>query len=79
MTSRLVRPGTAEVVYQLHKDAVKAVDVYHNRQLDGQPMKCMLVNSRPPSISSAGRNSARYLITKYIFRLCALSIFFWPD
>ncbi|XP_021931285.1 uncharacterized protein LOC110835413 isoform X2 [Zootermopsis nevadensis] len=58
VTSRLVRPGTAEVVYQLHKDAVKAVDVYHNRQLDGQPMKCMLVNSRPPSISSAGRNSA---------------------
>jgi len=57
VTSRLVRPGTAEVVYQLHKDAVKAVDVYHNRQLDGQPMKCMLVNSRPPSIPGAARNS----------------------
>ncbi|PNF26710.1 hypothetical protein B7P43_G03372 [Cryptotermes secundus] len=57
VTSRLVRPGTAEVVYQLHKDAVKAVDVYHNRQLDGQPMKCMLVNSRPPSIPSAAKNS----------------------
>jgi hypothetical protein len=60
VTSRLVRPGTAEVVYQVHKDAVKAVDLYHNRQLDGQPMKCMLVNSRPPSISSAARNSTRY-------------------
>ncbi|GLH02796.1 hypothetical protein R5R35_012871 [Gryllus longicercus] len=54
MTSRLVRPGTAEVVYENHKDAVKAVDVYHNRQLDGQPMKCMLVNARPPT-SSSGR------------------------
>ncbi|XP_067013669.1 polymerase delta-interacting protein 3 [Anabrus simplex] len=55
VTSRLVRPGTAEVVYQLHKDAVQAVDVYHNRQLDGQPMKCMLVNSRPPTIPVTGR------------------------
>lgn len=52
MTSRLVRPGTAEVVYENHKDAVKAVDVYHNRQLDGQPMKCMLVNARPPTGTS---------------------------
>ncbi|KAJ9593033.1 hypothetical protein L9F63_015302 [Diploptera punctata] len=58
VTSRLVRPGTAEVVYQLHKDAVKAVDAYHNRQLDGQPMKCMLVNSRPPTVPSTSRNSA---------------------
>ncbi|KAJ4441598.1 uncharacterized protein [Periplaneta americana] len=58
VTSRLVRPGTAEVVYENHKDAVKAVDVYHNRQLDGQPMKCMLVNSRPPSIPGAVRNSS---------------------
>jgi hypothetical protein len=74
VTSRLVRPGTAEVVYQLHKDAVKAVDVYHNRQLDGQPMKCMLVNSRPPSIPGAARSSLRYLITKYIFRPCAVSV-----
>lgn len=70
MTSRLVRPGTAEVVYQLHKDAVKAVDVYHNRQLDGQPMKCMLVNSRPPSIPSAARNSNRYLMTECVFSSC---------
>ena len=59
VTSRLVRPGTAEVVYQLHKDAVKAVDAYHNRQLDGQPMKCMLVNSRPPTVPSSSWNSSR--------------------
>nr|CAD7443527.1 unnamed protein product [Timema bartmani] len=45
ITSRLVRPGTAEVVYETLKDAVKAVDVYHNRQLDGQPMKCLLVSN----------------------------------
>lgn len=47
LVSRLVRPGTAEVIYKNLKDAQKAVDTYHNRQLDGQPMKCLLVNKRP--------------------------------
>lgn len=47
--SKLVRPGTAEVIYSSLKDAQKAVDVYHNRQLDGQPMNCFLVNPRKPS------------------------------
>uniref|UniRef100_W8CCL8 Polymerase delta-interacting protein 3 n=1 Tax=Ceratitis capitata TaxID=7213 RepID=W8CCL8_CERCA len=44
--SRLVRPGVAEVIYKSLTDAEKAVDTYHNRQLDGQPMKCLLVNPR---------------------------------
>lgn len=58
LVARLVRPGTAEVIYKNLKDAQKAVDTYHNRQLDGQPMKCLLVNKRPsnnptaPAISS---------------------------
>lgn len=47
VTSHVVRPGTAEVIYKYQKDAKRAVDAYHNRQLDGQPMKCMLVNPRP--------------------------------
>lgn len=47
LVARLVRPGTGEVIYKNLKDAQKAVDTYHNRQLDGQPMKCMLVNKRP--------------------------------
>lgn len=58
VVSRLVRPGTAEVVYARLEDALRAVDVYHNRQLDGQPMKCMLVNSRPPVIQSGSRSSS---------------------
>lgn len=41
-----MRPGTAEVIYKNMEDAVKAVDTYHNRQLDGQPMKCLLVKPR---------------------------------
>ncbi|XP_065364794.1 uncharacterized protein LOC135957892 isoform X2 [Calliphora vicina] len=44
--SRIVRPGVAEVIYKTLDDAEKAVDTYHNRQLDGQPMKCLLVNPR---------------------------------
>lgn len=46
LESRLVRPGVAEVIYRSLKDAEKAVDAYHNRQLDGQPMNCLLVNPR---------------------------------
>lgn len=44
--ARLVRTGVAEVVFEKLKDAEAAVETYHNRQLDGQPMKCMLVNPR---------------------------------
>lgn len=46
LESRLVRPGVAEVIYRTAKDAEEAVDTYHNRQLDGLPMKCLLVKPR---------------------------------
>ncbi|XP_032513985.2 polymerase delta-interacting protein 3-like isoform X2 [Danaus plexippus] len=48
--SRLVRPGTAEVIYKTVQDAQKAVELYHNRQLDGQPMTCLLVTPRPNTV-----------------------------
>ncbi|CAH2086415.1 unnamed protein product [Euphydryas editha] len=54
--SRLVRPGTAEVIYKSVEDAQKAVDLYHNRQLDGQPMNCLLVTPRSASASSRNSN-----------------------
>lgn len=44
--ARLVRTGVAEVIFEKLQDAQTAVDTYHNRQLDGQPMKCLLVNPR---------------------------------
>lgn len=44
--ARLVRSGVAEVIFEKLKDAEGAVETYHNRQLDGQPMKCLLVNPR---------------------------------
>lgn len=52
LISRLVRPGIAEVIYKTLKDATKAVETYHNRQLDGHPMKCLLVNPRPKTSST---------------------------
>lgn len=52
VTAHLVRPGVAEVVYKSLGDAEEAVETYHNRQLDGQPMKCLLVkSSAKPSYS----------------------------
>lgn len=51
--SRLVRPGVAEVIYKRLEDAETAVDTYHNRQLDGQPMKCLLVRPRNMSFKTS--------------------------
>ncbi|XP_054288487.1 polymerase delta-interacting protein 3-like isoform X2 [Macrosteles quadrilineatus] len=68
LTSRLVRAGTAEVIYKYQKDAKKAVEAYHNRQLDGQPMKCLLVNTRPsssPSSSGLMRSSNMPAASKF--------------
>lgn len=57
LESRLVRPGTAEVIYKTQEDAQRAVDLYHNRQLDGQPMNCLLVTPRSPT--AVTRNSSK--------------------
>lgn len=60
--SRLVRPGTAEVIYKSQEDAQKAVDLYHNRQLDGQPMNCLLVTPRSNAAPSRYRNPKTIII-----------------
>ena len=36
-------PGSAEVVFVNRNDAKKAVEIYHNRQLDGKPMRCQII------------------------------------
>ncbi|XP_066598430.1 polymerase delta-interacting protein 3-like [Prorops nasuta] len=69
LVSRLVRPGIAEVIYKTMKDATKAVETYHNRQLDGHPMKCLLVHPRPKtnpggpirSLPESRRTSSSYV------------------
>ncbi|XP_013195957.2 polymerase delta-interacting protein 3 isoform X1 [Amyelois transitella] len=56
---RLVRPGTAEVIYKTQEDAQRAVDLYHNRQLDGQPMNCLLVTPRASSTMSRSNSGTK--------------------
>lgn len=45
----LLRPGVAEVIYVQRSHALKAVEAYHNRQLDGLPMHCSLASGREES------------------------------
>lgn len=42
--AKLIAPGHSEVTFVNKKDALKAVEIYHNRQLDGKPMKCILTS-----------------------------------
>jgi polymerase delta-interacting protein 3 len=49
--ARLIRPGSAEVIYQNQGDAEIAVETYHNRQLDGRPMKVHTSSSYKSSSS----------------------------
>lgn len=58
---KMSTPGTADITF-LHKEhAEKAIEVYHNRQLDGQPMKCHLVVNKPrPTIKASLASSSRY-------------------
>ena len=41
--AKVAEPGTAEVTFVNRSDALKAVEIYHNRQLDGKAMRCVLV------------------------------------
>lgn len=43
--AKLVAPGHAEVTFINKADATRAVEIYHNRQLDGKPMKCTLTGA----------------------------------
>lgn len=54
--AHVVRPGTAEVIYKSLEHAEMAVEAYHQREFDGQPMHCVLVN---PHSSNRAAHSAR--------------------
>ena len=43
--AKVASPGSAEVVFVNRSDAQKAVEIYHNRQLDGKAMKCQMVGA----------------------------------
>nr|XP_006819007.1 PREDICTED: polymerase delta-interacting protein 3-like [Saccoglossus kowalevskii] len=51
--TRLLRPGSAEVVFVKREDAMSAFKTYHNRELDGQPMQCKLDSLVSPTMSTS--------------------------
>merc|ERR1711874_384678 len=66
--AKLVTPGHAEVTFVNKRDALKAVEIYHNRQLDGKPMKVQVMDQSsspgvgagfklPPSLASSKKPS----------------------
>ncbi|KAH8276670.1 hypothetical protein KR044_007629 [Drosophila immigrans] len=55
--AHVVRPGTAEVIYKSLEHAEMAVDAYHQREFDGQPMHCVLVNPHSSNRSNHSVNS----------------------
>jgi hypothetical protein len=44
LAAKLIRPGVAEVLYRNEGDAEKAHEIYHNRLIDGEPMKIQISN-----------------------------------
>jgi len=52
--AKMVNPGHAEVTFINKTDAARAVEIYHNRQLDGKPMKCTMVGVNNSGASTGG-------------------------
>lgn len=48
VSHRIISPGIAEVVYADQGDAERAVETYHNRQLDKRPMKVHIAHKNDP-------------------------------
>ncbi|XP_071948821.1 uncharacterized protein [Antedon mediterranea] len=51
--ARFVKQGVAEVVYIDRENALEAINIYNNRELDGIPMQCKLDSSTVPESSSS--------------------------
>ncbi|KAH8274781.1 hypothetical protein KR026_005352 [Drosophila bipectinata] len=59
--AHVVRPGTAEVIYKTLEHAEMAVEAYHHREFDDQPMHCVLVN--PHSSNRSSRSASSRTVT----------------
>ncbi|XP_042218283.1 uncharacterized protein LOC121863613 isoform X2 [Homarus americanus] len=53
LSARMIREGVAEAVFMNIEDAFRSVEVFNNRQLDGQPMCVTVVTKKPPSAATA--------------------------
>merc|ERR1719450_2041113 len=56
--AKMVNPGHAEVTFINKTDAARAVEIYHNRQLDGKPMKCTMVGANNAAATTGGATMA---------------------
>merc|ERR1719312_128747 len=56
--AKLVNPGHAEVTFVNRGEAARAVEIYHNRQLDGKPMKCTMVGVNNAVTTTGGATMA---------------------
>lgn len=56
--AKMVNPGHAEVTFINKADAARAVEIYHNRQLDGKPMKCTMVGVNNAVAATGGPTMA---------------------
>lgn len=56
--AKMVNPGHAEVTFINKADAARAVEIYHNRQLDGKPMKCTMVGANNAAATTGGATMA---------------------
>ncbi|XP_068240824.1 LOW QUALITY PROTEIN: polymerase delta-interacting protein 3-like [Palaemon carinicauda] len=81
---RMVRQGVAEAFFVSQDDAYRSVELFNNRQLEGQPMKVMVVRKKTQVVSSAPARSvlrnARILLIKHLLslnRLTLHSIYIW--
>ncbi|XP_035221075.1 polymerase delta-interacting protein 3-like [Stegodyphus dumicola] len=54
-SAELCYPGTAVIEFFSQEDAEKACEIYHNRLLDGQPMKCCIQPILRPSRTSVSQ------------------------
>jgi len=66
VTARMIREGVAEAVFSKEEDALRSVEVFHNRQLDGLPMNVTIVSKKskggpqPKSVLKAARGRTGY-------------------
>jgi len=65
VAAKMLREGVAEAVFSKEEDALRSVEVFHNRQLDGLPMNVTIVSKKskggqPKSVLKAARGRTGY-------------------
>lgn len=64
VNARMVREGVAEATFLKEEDALRSVEVFHNRQLDGLPMNVTIIGKK----GNNQRNNQRGPQTKSVLK-----------